>query len=299
MPFRRRYARRSRRTYGRRTLRSRRTTRVTRSRYRRTRPVRRMTTRRILNVSSTKKKDNMLVYTNVVAPRNQANTTYSNAAAVLTGSYAEEYCFPWVASAREIHTSTTDEVNRNTSSVYARGLKETIELVITSGRPWQWRRFAFYSKGLMPQFGNAAPFYSYLETSNGYSRIVNEINGQNKNNFYSFVFDGVRTVDWSDPMIAKTDSNRVSVCYDKTITLSPQTTSGAIQRFRRWHGVNKNIVYEDDENGVNMIPSAWSTAGRKGVGDLCIVDLFRPATGSAASDQLTFAPQATWYWHEK
>lgn len=258
-----------------------------------------MTTRRILNVSSTKKKDNMLVYTNVVAPRNQANTTYTTAPAVLQGSYGEEYCFPWVASAREIHTSTTDEVNRNVSTCYARGLKESVELMITSGRPWQWRRICFYSKALMVDFAASSTYYNYLETSNGYARVVNEISGNNKTGFYSFLFDGVRNVDWNDPMIAKTDSNRVSVCYDKTVTLSPQTTSGSIRRYRRWHGVNKNIVYEDDENGVNMIPSAWSTPGRKGVGDFTVVDLFRPATGSQLSDTLTFAPQATWYWHEK
>lgn len=292
-----RYRRRSTRYRRRRP--TRRVSRVVRRRPRTTRTRRPMTRRRILDVTSTKKQDNMQVYTNMGSTRNQGSTTYTATAAILPGGFAEEYCMPFLASARSIHTGTTDVVNRNTSRVYARGLKENVEINIASGRPWQWRRLAFYSKGLMANFGATTSFFTYVETSNGYARVVNEISGQTKLDFYSFLFDGVRTVDWNDPMIAKTDSNRVSVCYDKTMTISPQTTAGSIRSMKRWHPVNKSLVYEDDENGVNMIPSSYSTTGRQGVGDLTIVDLFRPAAGSATSDQLTFAPQATWYWHEK
>lgn len=294
--YRSRYSRRrrtSRRTGRRRHRIVRRTTK------RVSRPRRMMSRRRILNISSTKKKDNMLIYTNVIAARNPTNTTYTTNAAVLVGGSSEEYAFPWCPSAREIHTGTTDEVNRNTSHVYARGLKESLEINPTSNRPWQWRRIGFYSKGLMPAFQGSTSQFLYQETSNGYARIVNEITGTPKSQLYSFIFDGVRNIDWIDPMIAKLDNNRVTICYDKTVTITPPTTAGAFRKFNRWHGVNKNIVYEDDENGTNMIPAAWSNSGRQGVGDLTIIDFFRPATGSTSSDLLTFTPQATWYWHEK
>ena len=100
-------------------------------------------------------------------------------------------------------------------------------------------------------------------------------------------------------MTAPTDNNRVSIKYDKTITLASGNEDGFIRSYKRWHRMGKTIVYDDDEQGAGETPGLFSVDGRAGMGDYYIMDMFRARQGSATTDQITVRPTATLYWHEK
>jgi len=272
--------------------------------YRRPTRPRVMNRKALLNITSEKKKDDMLYATNVVTPRNPANTAYLNTPAVLQGGSNTEYAFLWVATGRENQTDIAggrgtklNEATRTSSLCYMRGLKERIELITTTSLPWQWRRICFTSKGDVPAPTTSTVFSMF--TSNGYQRVVNEITGAIKTLVYGSVYDGTSGSDWIDPMIAKVDTQRVTLKYDKVRTIATGNQSGMIRMFNMWHPMNKNLRYDDDETGGGTTTAPYSVTAKEGMGDYYVMDLFRPLTGSATTDLLTFAPQATLYWHER
>lgn len=263
-----------------------------------------MSKRRILNVSSEKKKDDMLIATNVVSPRNPANTSYTAQPAILTGGSADEYLFAWIATHRTYDPnfqpaargSKFQQATRTAQTCYMVGLKETIEIQTSTNCPWQWRRICFTQKSA--RYTTVAGQNFYLLTSNGVQRVVNEVNSA-KNDLYSALFQGYGNTDWNDPMTAKTDPLRVTIKYDKTITFQSPNDSGTIRAYKRWHPMGKNLVYDDDERGGDEEATGFSVQSKAGMGDYFVVDIFRPRVGSTTADQLLFRPQATLYWHEK
>lgn len=256
-----------------------------------------MTTRRVLNVSSTKKRDLMLSYSNVISPRNDANTSYALSPAFLqavTGPTQNLFAFAWCATARN-STTTTEPTDRNSLTCYMRGLKERIEIQTNSGVPWQWRRICFTRKGAW--FTPSTTFTPYSYTSNGYVRVVNQVPASST--LFADLFDGANTIDWNDVFAAKVNNNLVSVKYDKTVSIQSGNASGIVRVFSRWHGMNSNLTYADEEYGGDDSTAAYSTLGRKGMGDFYVVDLFQAGVGATSSDILRFNPHATLYWHEK
>lgn len=241
----------------------------------------------------------MMVYSNAIIPRNSNNTVYSPVRAQLPGGQAEEYAFIWCPTARTLETSPIDESNRNSTTCYIRGLKEKVQLNMVTGKPWQWRRIVFFAKGLADGYIQDESSRLWLETSNGYRRIVNEMDGTNKLDMYGNVFRGDKDIDWSKPINAPVDTRRVTVAYDKIRTISSGTDRGALRTFNMWHPVNKNLVYDDDESGNSMISNAVSVRSKAGCGDMFVLDIFDVAGGSSSGDILEFLPNATLYWHEK
>lgn len=63
--------------------------------------------------------------------------------------------------------------------------------------------------------------------------------------------------------------------------------------------MNANLLYDDDEAGTSMVPSYFSTEGRAGMGDYYVLDIIAAGSGATSTDQLTFNPQTTLYWHER
>nr|QCX29486.1 capsid protein [Plant associated genomovirus 5] len=287
-PYTRRYA--SRKTYS-----------VRRSRPVYRRPIRKrrlMSTRRILNASSTKKRDTMVSYSNVVSPRNNENQTYAVSPAFLqayTGTTRNIFIFPWVATART-STNTKEVTDRNDQTSYMRGLKERIEIQTNSGVPWQWRRICFTRKGgTLP---STSTFKPYEFTSQGYVRVVNEL-PQTGTTFLNDLFDGGQLIDWNDFFNAKLNRDLVSVKYDKTVSIQSGNASGVLRRYTRWHPMNHNLTYGDEETASTFNGSVYSTLGRRGMGDYYVVDIFVSGGGAGTTDILSFNPQATLYWHEK
>lgn len=271
-----------------------------------------MSKKRVLNISSTKKRDTMLTYTNSTATAQTGSTTYSaNVPAVVVGGQGvnSAAAFLWCATARDNTTSTSagkgtifDQSTRTSSSPYMVGLKEAIEIQVNTGMPWQWRRICFTVKGSLG-LTETSSFGLSTETSSGYVRVVNQISGDTGGGqgyiLYEKLFRGQNLADWNDPMTAKVDTTRVTLKYDKTCSLASGNEDGFIRKYNRWHDMHKTLVYNDDELGGGMTPFAYSTTGKAGMGDYYVLDMFRARTGSATSDQLSFRPEATLYWHEK
>jgi len=100
-------------------------------------------------------------------------------------------------------------------------------------------------------------------------------------------------------MIAKTDQSRVSVKYDVTRTIASGNDRGIVRKYKLYHPMNKNLVYNDDEVGGRTTSSNYSVDSKLGMGDFWVVDLIRSRYGAASSDVMIFSPQATLYWHER
>lgn len=263
-------------------------------------------------MTSTKKRDNMLAYTNVTADTNNGGATYrSDVPAILTGGQGVNAArvLLWCATARDNTTSSSnvkgtqfDLAARTSTTPYMVGLKEAIEIQVSTGMPWQWRRICFTYKGPLGLTYSTTQAVA-TETSNGYVRVVNDITGDAGGGqqyiLFEKLFKGQNTVDWNDVMTAKVDNTRVSLKYDKTCTLASGNEDGFIRKYNRWHSMRKTLVYNDDELGGGQAAQQFSTQGRAGMGDYYVLDIFRARTGSTASDQLSFRPEATLYWHER
>ncbi len=117
-------------------------------------------------------------------------------------------------------------------------------------------------------------------------------------NINGLVFKGVANVDWVDPFVAKVDTQRVTLKYDHTRVFSSGNQQGKFFQDSRWYPMNKNLLYNNDENGESEIDATFSTFAKPGMGDYYVMDIFDAASG-AVGDVLQFRPEATIYWHEK
>ncbi|UPW41825.1 capsid protein [Peromfec virus RodF5_34] len=277
-----------------------------------------MSKKRILNITSEKKRDTMLNWTNSSAATQVGGATYVTDPAIVTGGTSSNQAatFLWCATARDNTVNSTNNIGtkfasstRTSSSPYMVGLKESIEIQCNTGMPWQWRRICFTMKGL-PLVPNSTVsgniFSAAMETSNGWTRVMNQVLGNSGADpmytLYAVLFKGQVNSDWTDPFTAATDNNRVTIKYDKTITLASGNEDGFIRRYDRWHPMRKTLVYDDDETGnlnTAMNAAIRSVEGKAGMGDYYVMDMFRARQGSAATDQLSVRPEATLYWHEK
>lgn len=260
----------------------------------------------------------MMSWTNSTASNQAGGATYSNSAAVINGSAPDSTAqvFLWNATARDNTVAYAasnptagtifNSATRTSSTPYMVGLSERIEIQCNTGMPWQWRRICFTMKGpsLVPtSTASSAVFSTNAETSNGWARMMNQVLGNpGQNPMYGLMvplFKGQVGSDWIDPMTAPTDNSRVTIKYDKIVTLASGNEDGFIRTYKRWHPMKQTIVYDDDETGGGTTVSVQSTEGKAGMGDYYVMDMFRARQGSAVSDQLTVRPQSTLYWHEK
>lgn len=292
--------------------------------YRRRSTVRRrapMTRRRVLNISSRKKQDNML-------PR--SGTAFQNdgniGPIVVPGNKQGGAVIAWICTARDMTdetdpdgTNVTMAATRTAQWCYMRGLKEKIDIYTNSPHTWYWRRIVFTYKGselLFPQAQAANPDAGKLsrgslwsESSAGYERFMADLNRsdgvrpvdnvQLRDQLVEVLFKGQINRDWRTGRNAKVDNQRVRVMHDKTTMLRSGNDRGTAWMKKRWHPFNKSIMYNDDENGAAELSGYLSTSGRAGMGDVYVIDFIEAAPGASASDQLGFEPQATLYWHER
>jgi len=190
-----------------------------------------------------------------------------------------------------------------------RGLRETLRIQTSSGIPWFHRRICLTVRGPNPfgqpsnQTGQYQPTQAFIDTSNGIERLFFNINNNNSPGARTLItdllFKGAEGVDWNDYIIAPTDNTRVDIKFDKTWTLSSGNANGVVRERKLWHGMNKNLVYDDDENGETNVSSYYSVDSKEGMGDYYILDFFQGGTGATASDLLQVNANSTLYWHEK
>lgn len=272
-----------------------------------------MTKKRILNVSSRKKRNVMLTISNTTDGPSPTNF----AVAPLTVSAANgTQTSLWLATAANLiapngtSRSVTQEASRTATTCYMRGLSEHIRVYTTSGLPWFWRRICFTSKGTDPFQGpdeddtptlQSLPWFD--DNARGMERLF--LN-QNINNMpetigqqQAVIFKGALGVDWSDPIIAHADTSRISVKFDKTWTIKSGNAVGTHTEKKLWHPMNHNLVYDDDQSGEDQISQYISTTSKAGMGDYYIYDIFSPLPGGQDGDRLIIRANSTLYWHEK
>jgi len=292
-PSRYRYAKAAGRRFRRRrtTLKRKRTIRRRRT-YRSSRTSKRY----IRNVASDKKQDARLLFQNITTPANPpvlANTV------VLNGStfYACLYC----PTAMEANTSAKDVLHnyRSKPKIFARGYAERLNFSLTTGTPWVWRRICFTVKDadLWRENATLAPFYQ--ETSpNGFVRTFTQHNSTGAGNYVSGkLFKGVFGRDWQSSLTAATENTFFDVKYDKTMVIRPQNEAGTYVSVKRWHPMNRTLIYAEDEDGSTELVSARSSTSRYSMGDYFIFDIFAAPEGGE-DDDLTISLQGTIYWHE-
>nr|QCQ85243.1 capsid protein [Finch associated genomovirus 5] len=298
-----------RRAYTRKPLRrSRRRPSTRRSSFKRrstyTRRRRSMSKRRILNVSSKKKRDTMTTYSGLGTGQPQQGPILLYADGI-NPTYG---CFvmPWIATARDIEDPTTgDEHLRTSSTCYMRGLREQIRIYTSSNVPWEWRRICFTLKGASVT-GPSLDQFAY-ENSSGWQRLVRPLTSTastaidtgTADRLINHLFEGTYGQDFNDLFTAKAESRMVTVSYDKVTIIRSGNSSGSLLYKKMWHPMNANLMYDDQERGSSMVTQYCSAEGNRGMGDFYVVDLFKPHPSGGNADRLTFGCQATLYWHER
>lgn len=250
----------------------------------------------------------MRISTNITAASQMGSNTFAATDAIIIGGSKSTSPIIWCPTARDNSISNTSgnvgtillESTRTATSCFMRGVKETIQIQVSDGAPWLWRRICFTYKGLNASMPTTTGFGLFFEQSNGFTRCVNMTpNNAYKDTLEGLLFKGQRNADWLDAMTAPIDPRRVTVKYDKTRTLASGNEQGMIRKFNLYHPMNKTVVYDDDENGGGENVQYFSVQDKAGMGDYFIVDYFQPRIGSTATQQLAFSVEATLYWHER
>lgn len=272
-----------------------------------------MSKKAILNVTSRKKRDTMLSWSNTsntTATLGQAQAS-AQGALVATGA---QYAFSlWVPTARDLSTysgpagSIAQSAQRTDTTCFMRGLKENIKISTNSGACWMWRRICFKFRGnTLISTASDTPsftFNPYLDTSVGMVRSFFNIPINNQGNQFSvlrsYMFKGSEGSDWNDLLIAPLDTSRIDVAYDKYRKISSGNQNGQLRDYKLWHPMNKNLYYNDDESGDVMTTAYGSVGDKRGMGDYYVIDIIVPNPGTASTDVLYMSSTASLYWHEK
>ncbi len=216
----------------------------------------------------------------------------------------------WCASYRIQNTTPFDTV-RNQPTVYMKGLKDTYRIEIQNAA-WQWRRVVFASHERFVGTNLASATYAQ-QTIGGAATANNRIVGQGATpgqpsisiegqtaqvDVQDIVFRGNRGIDWINVFMAPVDTRRVKLLSDQKFRLSSGNESGAAKVKNFYTPINKTLIYDDDELGINQGTSGFaSSAG--GVGNIYVMDVFWNETGGDQTEAgMNWNANATLYWHE-
>lgn len=260
-----------------------------------------MSTRRLLDVTSQKKRDNMMPQ--VV---NQDNSEEPRGNPVqMTGD--NEYGFLFIPSGRDsAWTEGEGKYARQKSQTFCKGYAEKVTFETSNSANWLWRRVVFMTKN--PLIHSAFPLNTVTnrtDTDEGYNRVLWNFFGSSteaseaRETLQDCVFQGQAGVDWNDRYTAKLDTKQITVISSVTMRLSGGNDAARIHHAKRWYPINKNIVYDEDEAGNSKEAGReFSTLGKPGAGNLYVMDTFHCANGTS-SDVMSFNPQGVYYWHER
>lgn len=269
-----------------------------------------MTKKRILNVTSTKKRNGMLTFSNTTTAG--LSRTIGAGPAVINAR--DGATFYWIATAMDLSAAgstntVAQQAARTASTCYMRGLQENLQIQTSSPLPWFHRRICFTFRNTLPfqvttpPDVTVQPYIPYVETSNGMQRLFlnQNINGMSASRaqMEGILFKGSAGVDWNEITVAPIDTTRVSVKFDKTWTYRSGNSNGIVKKTKLWHPMNHNLVYDDDENGATEQSSYISVDSKAGMGDYYVVDYFTSGLGGTVSDLLAMQVNSTLYWHEK
>lgn len=201
---------------------------------------------------------------------------------------------------------------RTSSICYMKGLAENMRIETSTGNPWFHRRICITSRDA--QFiqqaasdtsgaDRAAASAGALETSNGWQRLAAnamlDTLSATTAGWLALLFKGAQGLDWDDYITAPIDTNRVDLKFDKTWIYKSGNERGVLRERKIWHPMNKNLYYDDDENGAAEYSVTYSVRDKRGMGDYHIFDFFSQGSSGSTSDLLKIRFTSTMYWHEK
>lgn len=298
--------RRSRRSVRRRAPRR----RVRRSRPSRPSRVRRTTTRmsrrRVLNITTVKKQDNML---------NWVPTTASNPAGggsptdYITSADSTVHSFLFCPTYRQLSSDPLgqdDSSGRTKQNTFARGYRETSTLRVAGPTPFRMRRIVFAMKAIDPALIKATSslfttdFYQHATSGTGYTRLMADLSSTSFGvaPVTEFLFKGLQNADWYSPFNAKLDTQRVTVVSDRTYNINPGNQAGRVVILKNWYSLNKRLLYADDEAGNGEYTSGLSTYAKPGMGDLLVLD-FLQSIVTDTNTSIAVNHEGSYYWHER
>lgn len=199
-----------------------------------------------------------------------------------------------------------DPAARTATEVFYRGLRENISISTSGSSAWRWRRICFTFKSDRFNFDplNTTDRTRLNEfTSNGYMRAINAFNLTDPfqqvmyDIINAYVFQGTSGIDWNSTFLAKTDTERIQVKYDKTFIIRSGNDAGIVKDFKFWHPMNKTFVYDEDEQGGAQQNGSLSALTRRSMGDYYVMDIIGCNDDNA--ETLLFNPNSTLYWHER
>jgi len=248
-----------------------------------------MTARRILTITSHKKRDTMIHDDTTGTPQRPSSFLP-----------AQTNIMPFIATARDIDPTGTEDYSRQSQNVYMKGFSDKFIINTNDASPWEFRYVAFRYKGPFILQGAAPGTYFYNQNSSGgYNRVAGVYQDSSVLNLITEMFKGTRGTDWLNYQQATLDTARITPVLDKKFGIRSGNEHGTFLRKSMWVPYNANLTYAGDEVGDKVASQALSTNGNRGKGDLYIV-IFANVAGSFNQDsRANILFDSTLYWSEK
>jgi len=227
------------------------------------------------------------------------NQTNSNGRVHMTfANVSHRYLVPNNSAYRAFRTAT---------KTYVKGLSQTYTIIPSSSTCWWHRRILFASKDLfstveVQQSIGVQPFQASPTTAMPMRDLGNITSGPYndlRDNILASLFAGNGGTDWISPFRAKTDKTRVTILSDRSFNYSSGNEAPKPVIRKVYDAINRSIVYDDDEDGLQMVPRPLSVDSKPGIGNIYLVDFYFCPAPDETEDALTVSSQATYYWHEK
>lgn len=256
-------------------------------------------------MTATKKRDTMLHATNVTLANPSGSSTYNRNSPILKAGPA--YMFPWIATWRDTPQAEGLKMNqatRTAQTCFMRGLKEKVLCITNDGTEWLWRRVCFTWRGSEIYGASTAGYTVATRLANqGFARTVNDVNITTNaigTRLAQILFKGEGGTDWNNYFTAPLDTSYITVKYDKTQSIRSGNQNGRTTTRSFWHPMNKNLVYNDDENGPLTNTQGPSTRAKQGMGDYYVIDIIATLSPQdSATSTLQWIPEATLYWAQQ
>lgn len=275
-----------------------------------------MSVKAILNKTSRKKRNGMLSFSNTNAQGQPQTMAQSPLTLIGSGSGNNIGLIHFRPTAMDLYdlqgeaSTVANTAQRTATTCFMRGLAENIRIETSSGSPWFHRRicitsrdYRFYTLTTGDPSGvdTLVLARGSIITSNGWQRLAANTNGipLTQSTWLALLFKGQQGRDWDDYITAPIDTNRVDLKYDKTSVYKSGNERGVLIERKLWHGMNKNLVYQDDEDGDGLASETSSVTDKRGMGNYHIFDFFSQGSSGSTSDLLKVRYTSTMYWHEK
>jgi len=197
--------------------------------------------------------------------------------------------FMWSPTQRESSVSYSESF-RSARSVYWKGVREHLEFTNDAGVAWKWRRVIFEAKS----FREAASYRS----GTTYYRNWKSLSAAEITALTALLFEGTDGSDWSNQFLAKSDTKRLRILYDRFQVIRNSNDAAGHRVIKQYIPLNRMMHYDEVEGGGTTSTSSYPAPDIPGLGNVYIVDFFQDI-GASETETLTIRSNTTAYWHEK